>query len=684
MKLKYLLIAITVCCASSMTPLLAKTTEQLTIIQNGENVGTLVGVTDGRTVEVDYWVDNNGRGPKHHETIRLDRRGIPLGWRIQGTSLMGGAVSEDYSWENGKAKWSSQADEGEVQADQPKLYVVNDASPWASGVYARVLLKTKGNRLDVLPGGSMSLTTVKEMKIGQGKAAVKVTVYRLEGINLAPDYLMLDRKNRLFAKFSGKSVVIRKGYEAEAPELLRLGSELGVALVKERTQKLAHNYSQPVRIRNVHIFDPVTGELGALSTVVVMHDRITSVLKAEEDNNPPTDQVLIEGQGGTLVPGLYDMHSHTSLQSGLFYLAAGVTTTRDQGNDNSFLLDLLPRLQSGEIAGPRVVPNGFMEGRSPYSARYGFIPETIEEAIEAVNWYADRGYWQIKIYNSMNPDWVEAIAVEAHRRGMGVTGHVPAFSNPDRVIMDGYDDIAHINQLMLGWILEPGEDTRTPLRLTAMSRGAYLNLSSPKVQKTVQLMKEKNIALDTTAVILERLMLSRAGTVADGDKDYLTHMPIGYQRYRKRTFVPLKAPEDDDNYRKGFEKLLETLKLLHDNDIQLLPGTDDATGFTVHREIELYVLAGLSPAEALRLGTLACAEYLGKTADLGTIEQGKLADFFLIAGDPTRDIKAIKKPRMVMKGGTVYFPSEIYQSLSIKPFASSPPLVVPTRKATGE
>ena len=72
--------------------------------------------------------------------------------------------------------------------------------------------------------------------------------------------------------------------------------------------------------------------------------------------------------------------------------------------------------------------------------------------MKAVHWYADRGYREIKIYNSFNPDWMKPVAAEAHRLGLGVTGHVPAFSSPDRVIADGYDTIAHINQLMLGWL----------------------------------------------------------------------------------------------------------------------------------------------------------------------------------------------------------------------------------------
>ncbi|MGA3089543.1 MAG: amidohydrolase family protein [Terriglobales bacterium] len=272
----------------------------------------------------------------------------------------------------------------------------------------------------------------------------------------------------------------------------------------------------------------------------------------------------------------------------------------------------------------------------------------------------------------MNPDWVKPIADEAHHLGMTVTGHIPAFDTPDRAIHDGYDEITHVNQLMLGWLLKPGEDTRTPLRLTAMARAATLDLASTPVQNTLSLMKAHHIAHDPTAVILERLMLSRAGTVQPGDVDYLDHMPIAYQRYRRRTFVAINNSSEDDAYRAAFLKVIDTLKMLHDNGIRLLPGTDDTTGFTLHRELELYTKAGLTAAEALRAATLSTEQYFGHADELGTIERGKIADFFLIAGDPTKDIRAIKLPRLVSKGEAIYFPSEIYQALSIQPFASPP------------
>jgi imidazolonepropionase-like amidohydrolase len=185
-------------------------------------------------------------------------------------------------------------------------------------------------------------------------------------------------------------------------------------------------------------------------------------------------------------------------------------------------------------------------------------------------------------------------------------------------------------------------------------------------------MKKHGTAVDPTTIILERLMTSRAGSIQRGDVDYIGHMPIGLQRYRKRTYVTLASPEEDQRYMKAFDKALQTVKLLHDSRIQLLPGTDDATGFALHRELELYTLAGIPAPEALRLGTLAASQYLGHADRIGTIERGKLADMVLVQGDPTKDIRAIKQPRLVMKGGVVYFPNEIYDALGIEPFATVP------------
>ncbi|MDX1293275.1 MAG: amidohydrolase family protein, partial [Hyphomonas sp.] len=106
--------------------------------------------------------------------------------------------------------------------------------------------------------------------------------------------------------------------------------------------------------------------------------------------------------------------------------------------------------------------------------------------------------------------------------------------------------------------------------------------------------------------------------------------------------------------------------------IMLVPGTDMGGSFVYHRELELYQKVGMTAPEILAWATHGMAEYLGQADELGSIAPGKLADFFLVPGDPTQDLKAIKTISMVVKDGTVYFPSEIYPAFGIQPFVDAP------------
>lgn len=675
-------IALALGAAFCSTSVVAAPDQTLSIVQNGENVGSVVAKTEGSHVSVDYMVDNNGRGPKHAEEIDIGANAIPVAWQIHGTSLMGGQVEEEFAVKAGTAVWKSQADAGSTEFDGPALYVVNDGSPWALGVYARALLADEDHTLPTLPAGSMSLTKLETNSFGVADQAISVTAYRLDGVDINPNYLMLDDDGQLFATVKDADVAVRKGYEDEAERLVTLASDYEVARIEGISSRVAHRFQQPVRIRNVHVFDPETGKRSALSTVVTMRGKITRILPG--DGGPvPEDEVAIDGDGGTLYPGLHDMHYHANLSSGLYSLAVGVTSTRDMGNNNPFLQDILTRIDARKIASPSITPNGFIEGRSPFSARYGKVVATLEEGIEAVHWYADRGYYQVKFYNSLNPDFVKPLAAEAHRLGMGVTGHIPAFYSPDRAIVDGYDTIAHMNQLMLGWILDPSEDTRTALRLTAMRRGATLDLSSDRVQHTVQLMKEHGTSLGTTTAIIEKLMVSRAGRGSEASDDFIAHTPIGYQRYLKRSFVSIPDEATDTAYMKGADKMLEVMDMLHSEGIQMLPGTDDAFGFLLPREVELYARSGMGPAEALKAATIDSARYLGREAQTGTIEQGKLADLVLVPGDPLEDITLIKHPSMVMHDGAIFYPAEIYEALNIKPFSPPPSVTMASVEPAG-
>jgi len=401
------------------------------------------------------------------------------------------------------------------------------------------------------------------------------------------------------------------------------------------------------------VFDPKTSALTQPLAVLVQGKVIAAVEPLDDPATP--GETTIDGAGGTLIAGLYEMHSHLGQNEALLDVAAGITTVRDIGNDNAVLDKLIEQIDSGTIGGPHVIRSGFIEGKSPFSANNGILVDSEQKAVEAVRWYGARNYWQIKSYNSMNPAWVPAMAKEAHLLGMRVAGHIPALATTDQMIEAGYDEITHIDKFMYGWVSEPGEDMR-PItqRLVITRRLADLDLQSAKVQHTIGLMADRQLAIDPTLAIHEFLLVNRDGQMPPGVVDYFEHMPIGWRRDSLK--APIGTPEagDDQTFRAVFEKMIATVHLLHDRGVFMVFGTDLGGSFTYHRELELYQRVGMTPAEILKRATLESARYLGQDQQMGSIEKGKLADFFLVPGDPTRDLKAIKTIRMVVKDGVFY------------------------------
>ncbi|MFQ3215185.1 MAG: imidazolonepropionase-like amidohydrolase [Marivirga sp.] len=433
--------------------------------------------------------------------------------------------------------------------------------------------------------------------------------------------------------------------------------------------KFAHQYEGAIRLNNVRIFDPKTLSLTALSSVLVKGEKIISIDKP--DAKSAEKETVIDGAGGTLVPGLYDMHGHMGEDDALLNVLAGVTSVRDMGNNNEVLDSLVKKIQNGVLAGPRITRLGFIEGKSDFSANNGIIVSSEEEAIAAVETYAEKGFYGVKLYNSMNGDWAPAIIKRAHELNLFVCGHVPAFSNANNMIKAGYDEMTHINQVMLGWVLDADEDTRTLLRLTALKRLPALEMQNPSVNETIALMVENEVAIDPTLAIHEALMLGRNGETRAGTLDYVAHMPPNVQRGYKVALANIADAEEDQAYSEAYDKIVETLIAMKEKGIQIIPGTDMGGAFTLHRELELYQQLGYSPAELLKLGSYDMAKYLGQE-DRGIIEVGKLADFFLVPGNPVEDIKAIKTVAMVSQAGVIYYPTEVYPSFGIKPFVDMP------------
>jgi hypothetical protein len=635
--------------------LLAQQQQRYFLITSSGTIGTLTVTESGRSVDTDYRVDDNGRGSKLREHIDLGPDGTPRRWDIEGKSWFGAPVKESFAIENGRAKWTSLDDSGDADA-KGALYIANNGTPWAIGSYLRALLATKDHQQATLLGGGIRAETLRNVQIGSEKD--ELTAYAIWGLDVAPQFV-LARKDRLVATLSPSSVLIEEKHQKDFRELSALAGELSGEVLKGFTARLTHAVSGPLWLTNVRIFDPIAGRVGVPTNVGVFRDAIVHV----GSEQPPADAFVVDGGGGTLVPGLFDAHSHLGDWDGPLNIAAGVTLGRDPGNDNDNLLRLEKRIGTGESMGPRMKNSGFLEGQSPYSAHTGFVVDTLEDAKAKVRWYAAHGYWGIKIYNSMNPDFVKPIAEEAHRLGLHVSGHVPAFMSAERAVLDGYDEINHINQFVLSFLIDPlKDDTRTTFRFTAVGERLWrLDLQSEHVRRMV--------ALDPTLATFSPVLLARPATAAPADVAWLPHMPVSVQRARQSAVLDVK-PDQYATYDASWRKLEEILLMLFNEGIALVPGTDDLAGMVLHSELEAWVKAGIPASAVLGMATLGGARFLGLDGQLGTVAPGKLADLYLVDGDPTQDIAAIRKGRLVIKGGAVYFPDEIHEALGIKPFAA--------------
>ena len=659
---------------SSAQPAAQATDTVYTVMTSGTKIGDMLVTEAGDTVTVDFEYRNNGRGPTMLETITVGENGVPVAWNVAGNSTFGNAINESFTLDGSAARWTDSTGDGEAVVAEPSVYIAQSGTPYSLAIYSAALLADADQSMPALPGGSLSLQELETFSVS-GADEETVTAYALIGPELDPTYFLLDDEDALFAQISPEFLIVREGFEDEDVRLRDKAVHYSTTRFEQLQAETAHTFDAPVRITNVRIFDPHTMGLTPPASVLVEGERIVSIDAA---NAGAAGEYVIDGAGGTLIPGLSDMHGHMGQDAAMQNLAAGVTFVRDMGNDNEVLAELIEKIDAGTLAGPRIVQSSFIEGKSPYNSNNGMIVTSQEEANEAVRKSCEMGvFHQIKIYNSMKGEWVPEMVDLAHECGLRVAGHVPAFSRADAMIEAGYDELTHINQVMLGWVLDADEDTRTLLRLTALQRLPNLDLASDAVKHTLDLMVANDVAIDPTFAIHESLLLSRNGELNPGMVDYIEHMPVGVQRRARQAWSNIETPEDDAAYAGAFDQITETLQMMHDRGIFILFGTDLGGALTLHRELELYQTIGFTPGEILRRSTQDAADYLGMGEDIGSIEEGKLADFFLVPGDPVSDLKAVKTIRMVMKGGVAYFPSEIYPAFGIEPFTDAPEIVAP-------
>jgi imidazolonepropionase-like amidohydrolase len=405
-----------------------------------------------------------------------------------------------------------------------------------------------------------------------------------------------------------------------------------------------------------------TGAPAVKDSVILIQDGVIVAAGPRSSVKIPKGTATLDAAGKFAIPGLWDMHAHyEQVEWGPIYLAAGVTSVRDCGNEFDFIKtvhDELDRKQNPAI-GPHLEFAGIIDGSGKdglgKSTLGAVIADTPEQATAHVLQYKAIGARQIKIYSSVSPEVVKAITAAAHANGMTVTGHVPDGMTVIEAIDDGMDQINHFTYL-LHYFIAPvmGADGKpNPKQPPAES------MEGPEAKELIATMKAHHTVLDATMVVYEGFRHSKPMDQLEPGIDH-----VAPQLYEALNSPPIPA-ERSDLFWKITKDMIGTL---HAAGIPIVAGTDQSIpGYSLHRELELYVESGFTPLAALQSATIEPARALGVQEESGSLEPGKRADVLLLDADPLADIHNTRKVWRTVAAGAVYDPAPLWTSVGFKP-----------------
>jgi imidazolonepropionase-like amidohydrolase len=656
-------------CLCSGAVVAAAPREDQILIQGIAQGKQTVRSVDANTTQAEYSYNDRGRGDHITATWKLDAAGVPVSYTGTGNDYMKVPVDEQFSIAGGKASWKNRTEHGEQPLSGEAFYIPLDAPPELFGVLARALLKSPSHKLALLPAGEARIESAGNVDVATTAGKATVTQYRIVGLSFSPSAIWLDKQGNTVGSLSSWFSTVAPGYDKAVKQLIDVQDETDGAWSARLARDLTHVPSGALVIRNARLFDPRDLSVTAGRSVLIEGEHIVRVA-ADADLKAPGSAEVIDAHGRFLMPGLWDNHQHFGSNDGALDLANGVTSARDMANDTDGFLKRVERFDAGSELGPRVFKAGIIDGTGQFAGPTKMRVDTAEEAIKDVDWYADHGYGQIKIYSSVKPELMPVIADRAHARGLRVSGHVPAFMSARMFVDGGADEIQHMNFIVLNFLFDTVKETRNRDRFIKVAEHAReFTPQTPQVSEFIGFLKAHHTVLDPTIGVFEGLFCGDPAAVTPGLEQIAPRFPP--QIRRGLLSGALEAPADQKaTYTEAIPAMLKLLKALHDAGVTIIPGTDGLSGYMLHHELELYVRAGIAPTEVLRMATLTSAQVIGVDGNRGVIAPGKFADMILVDGDPSKDMADIEKIDTTIKGGKVYDTGKIEQALGILPRAA--------------
>ena len=428
-----------------------------------------------------------------------------------------------------------------------------------------------------------------------------------------------------------------------------------------------------VALTHVRIIDGTGAPASEDQTILIADGRITAIGPAASTPAPQGARV-IDLAGHSVLPGWVGMHEHlfytATIEAGgepaflqmshsfpLLYLAAGATTIRTAGAvQGQTDINVAAGIAAGRRAGPEV------HATAPYLGREGHLIELSEERgaermRAAVDYWAGAGATSIKAYMQATREELRAIVTTAHARNLRVTGHICATSFAEAAAI-GIDNLEHGFLVASDFVADRQPDVCPANPFAGLSR--ITTPQAPEAQALFATLREHRVAITSTLAVLEQFTATSPPPRPETLLAMAPHSRASCIEQRRQT-----AAVPGDPFRPLYEREMAFELAFVRGGGTLLAGSDPTgngcviAGDGLQRQIELLVTAGFTPLEAIRIGTLNGATFLGIADRTGSVAVGKEADLIVVRGDPATRIEEIRNVRFVFSNGAGYDPTRL-------------------------
>jgi imidazolonepropionase-like amidohydrolase len=604
---------------------------------------------NGVTYLINFHYTDRGSPVNLKDSINFNAKGEPVSYRIRGGTSRFSSVNDSVVFE-GKMAHMKVDDSSYTESLKGIYFPVAGYSPaTAQMLLIRYWIKHRfPEKIYTPPFGSVRITRDGKDTISNKQKQEVFMRYHITGLIWGNELLWMDANDQLVCLITNdaegdKQEIVKESYESLLPQFIQKAALQGMHLFAREARPDAVR-RKSMAIVHANVIDVIENNPVNDATIWIENGKIRAIGKSA-DVKFPSDVFVLDAGGKTVLPGLWDMHAHfEQAEWGPAYLAAGVTTVRDCGNEFDYINAIKNSIDQGSGVGPHILKAGIIDGKGPFAL--GVIQaDTREEAIAAVRRYKDNGFVQIKIYSSVKPAILKIICDEAHELGLTVTGHIPIGMNLEQAVDSGMNMVNHVQYVYS--VLKRNKATGT------------IDFSDSANVAVMKFLKDHQVVIDPTLGVFELAFRSVKDNITDIEPDFQS-LPEPLKPLFTNTGS--STPQEIERGKMIMKAFMEIVNALNKNGITLVAGTDMGfPGYSVFRELELYVASGLTPMEAIRTATITPAIVMKQGALLGSVEEGKNADLILIDGNPLNNIRDIRKLSLVIKDGQPYQPEALHK-----------------------